>query len=65
MTVKALILGFDGLLTDTETTPLESRRWECVTVPDPHADPARFAHADLLLASAADLPLDAALARLP
>ncbi|GIM90826.1 HAD family hydrolase [Paractinoplanes toevensis] len=33
----------------------------CVAVPNPHADHARFAAADLLLRSAADLPLDAIL----
>jgi HAD superfamily hydrolase (TIGR01509 family) len=37
----------------------------CVAVPNPHADPARFGPADLLLTSAVDLPLDAVLARLP
>jgi putative hydrolase of the HAD superfamily len=37
----------------------------CVAVPNPHADHARFSGADLLLSSAADLPLDAVLARLP
>jgi putative hydrolase of the HAD superfamily len=36
----------------------------CVAVPNPHADHARFTAADLLLSSAADLPLDAVLARL-
>jgi HAD superfamily hydrolase (TIGR01509 family) len=30
----------------------------CVAVPNPHADHARFGAADLLLTSAADLPLD-------
>ena len=34
----------------------------CVAVPNPHADHARFAAADLLLTSAADLPLDRVLA---
>ncbi|WP_327003647.1 HAD-IA family hydrolase [Dactylosporangium sp. NBC_01737] len=33
----------------------------CVAVPNPHADHARFTAADLLLPSAADLPLDAVL----
>lgn len=33
----------------------------CVAVPNPHADPARFTAADVLLRSAADLPLDAVL----
>lgn len=36
----------------------------CVAVPNPHADHARFTTADLLLRSAADLPLDAVLAAL-
>ncbi|GAB3936600.1 HAD family hydrolase [Micromonospora vulcania] len=36
----------------------------CVAVPNPHADHRRFTAADLLLPSAADLPLDALLARL-
>ncbi|MDG4827434.1 HAD-IA family hydrolase [Asanoa sp. WMMD1127] len=36
----------------------------CVAVPNPHADRARFAAADLLLTSAADLHLDAVLANL-
>ncbi|MGI5522396.1 HAD family hydrolase [Micromonospora sp. CA-259024] len=36
----------------------------CVAVPNPHADHARFTAADLLLPSAADLPLDALLDRL-
>ncbi|SCF12869.1 putative hydrolase of the HAD superfamily [Micromonospora coriariae] len=36
----------------------------CVAVPNPHADHARFAAADLLLNSAADLSLDALLVRL-
>ncbi|MEU4476051.1 HAD-IA family hydrolase [Micromonospora sp. NPDC023888] len=36
----------------------------CVAVPNPHADPARFTTADLVVRSAADLPLDALLARL-
>jgi HAD superfamily hydrolase (TIGR01509 family) len=36
----------------------------CVAVPNPHADHARFAAADLLLASAADLSLDEVLATL-
>ncbi|MET8148054.1 HAD family hydrolase [Actinoplanes sp. NPDC049668] len=36
----------------------------CVAVPNPHADHARFAAADLLLSSAADLPLDRVLAKL-
>nr|BFE68609.1 hypothetical protein GCM10020092_019100 [Actinoplanes digitatis] len=36
----------------------------CVAVPNPHADPARFGAADLLLSSAADLPLDKILAKL-
>jgi len=30
----------------------------CVAIPNQHADPARFAHADLLLPSAAELALD-------
>ena len=30
----------------------------CVAIPNPHADPARFATADLLLSSAGQLPLD-------
>jgi HAD superfamily hydrolase (TIGR01509 family) len=30
----------------------------CVAIPNPHADPARFAAADLLLASAEQMPLD-------
>jgi putative hydrolase of the HAD superfamily len=120
VTVKALIFDFDGLLMDTETTLLESWRWEwrrhgleldmagffadhggdanepryaaraalpgteavafedtahgvaaahaaglgCVAVPNPHADDVRFTAADLLLASAADLTLDAVLAAL-
>ena len=33
----------------------------CVAVPNPHADPARFTSADLLLRSAVDLSLDAIL----
>jgi putative hydrolase of the HAD superfamily len=33
----------------------------CVAIPHPHADPALFTAADLLLTSAADLPLEAAL----
>jgi HAD superfamily hydrolase (TIGR01509 family) len=37
----------------------------CVAVPNPHADGARFTAADLLLSSAADLPLDAVLSALP
>lgn len=37
----------------------------CVAVPNPYADPGRFAAADLLLRSATDLPLDAVLGRLP
>lgn len=36
----------------------------CVGVPNPHADDARFTIADLLLPSAAAMPLDAVLARL-
>ncbi|WP_203790128.1 HAD family hydrolase [Paractinoplanes rishiriensis] len=32
----------------------------CVAVPNPHADHARFGAADLVVASAADVPLDAA-----
>ncbi|MEH1164041.1 HAD-IA family hydrolase [Micromonospora sp. CPCC 205539] len=36
----------------------------CVAVPNPHADHARFAAADLLLPSATDLSLDALLASL-
>lgn len=36
----------------------------CVAVPNPHADHARFAAADLLLASAAELSLDEVLAAL-
>ncbi|WP_431727360.1 HAD-IA family hydrolase [Verrucosispora sp. TAA-831] len=36
----------------------------CVAVPNPHADHARFTAADLLLTSAADLSLDAAMAAL-
>ncbi|MEV0731917.1 HAD family phosphatase [Polymorphospora sp. NPDC050346] len=36
----------------------------CVAVPNPHADHARFAAADLLLTSAADLSLDAVMAAL-
>ncbi|MEV4760064.1 HAD-IA family hydrolase [Micromonospora sp. NPDC049559] len=36
----------------------------CVAVPNPYADGSRFTAADLLLPSAADLPLDAVLARL-
>ncbi|MET7670547.1 HAD family hydrolase [Micromonospora luteifusca] len=36
----------------------------CVAVPNPHADHARFTAADLVLPSAADLSLDALLARL-
>ncbi|MET7705951.1 HAD-IA family hydrolase [Micromonospora sp. NPDC005413] len=36
----------------------------CVAVPNPHADHGRFTAADLLLPSAADLSLDALLARL-
>ncbi|GIJ43688.1 haloacid dehalogenase [Virgisporangium aliadipatigenens] len=36
----------------------------CVAVPNPHADHARFGTADLLLTSAADLPLDEVLAGL-
>ncbi|MEO3821205.1 HAD-IA family hydrolase [Plantactinospora sp. B24E8] len=36
----------------------------CVAVPNPYADRARFTAADLLLASAADLTLDAVLAKL-
>jgi HAD superfamily hydrolase (TIGR01509 family) len=36
----------------------------CVAVPNPHADHARFAAADLLLPSAADLSLDAVLGEL-
>lgn len=36
----------------------------CVAVPNPYAGHTRFAGADLLLAGAADLPLDAVLARL-
>lgn len=35
----------------------------CVAVPNPHADPARFGAAALLLTSAADLTLDAVLSR--
>ncbi|MEU8242911.1 HAD-IA family hydrolase [Actinoplanes missouriensis] len=34
----------------------------CVAVPNPHADHSRFTAAELLLASAADLPLDEVLA---
>ncbi|GAA3205945.1 HAD family hydrolase [Dactylosporangium siamense] len=37
----------------------------CVAVPNPHADHARFTAADLLLTSAAELPLDAVLTGLP
>jgi putative hydrolase of the HAD superfamily len=37
----------------------------CVAVPNPHADHTRFTAADLLLAGATDLPLDAVLTRLP
>jgi HAD superfamily hydrolase (TIGR01509 family) len=33
-------------------------RLRCVAVPNPHADPARFTAADVLLRSAADLPLN-------
>ena len=36
----------------------------CIAIPNPHADLSRFGAADLLLASAAELPLAAALARL-
>ncbi|MFI5914483.1 HAD family hydrolase [Dactylosporangium sp. NPDC051541] len=36
----------------------------CVAVPNPHADPARFTTAALILPSAADRPLDAVLATL-
>ncbi|MDR7273684.1 HAD family hydrolase [Catenuloplanes atrovinosus] len=36
----------------------------CVAVPNPHADPARFTAADLLLSSAADLTLDAVLEKI-
>ncbi|QKW13632.1 HAD family phosphatase [Verrucosispora sp. NA02020] len=36
----------------------------CVAVPNPHADHARFTAADLLLASATDLSLDAVMAAL-
>jgi putative hydrolase of the HAD superfamily len=36
----------------------------CIAIPNPHADPARFGAADLLLASAAQLPLAGALARI-
>ncbi|MFG1920075.1 hypothetical protein [Micromonospora sp. NPDC048898] len=36
----------------------------CVAVPNRHTDHARFTAADLVLPSAADLPLDALLARL-
>jgi HAD superfamily hydrolase (TIGR01509 family) len=37
----------------------------CVAVPNPHADRGRFAHADVVLGSAADVPLDAVLTGLP
>lgn len=36
----------------------------CVAVPNPHADPARFGAADVVLSSAADLRLDEVLDRL-
>jgi beta-phosphoglucomutase-like phosphatase (HAD superfamily) len=29
----------------------------CIAIPNPHADPARFGHADLILASAAEVSL--------
>jgi HAD superfamily hydrolase (TIGR01509 family) len=35
----------------------------CVAVPNPHTDPARFAAADLVLASAADRPLNEVIGR--
>ncbi|GAA3454666.1 HAD-IA family hydrolase [Dactylosporangium matsuzakiense] len=37
----------------------------CVAVPNPHADPARFTTAALVLPGAAAMPLDAVLAALP
>lgn len=37
----------------------------CIAIPNPHADPATFGSADLVLASAADLSLASALAKVP
>jgi HAD superfamily hydrolase (TIGR01509 family) len=45
-------------------TAAQAAGLRCVAVPNPHADPARFAAADLLLTSALDLPLDTVLDRL-
>jgi beta-phosphoglucomutase-like phosphatase (HAD superfamily) len=45
-------------------TAAHSAGLRCVAVPNPHADHARFAAADLVLASAADLSLDEVLAAL-
>jgi HAD superfamily hydrolase (TIGR01509 family) len=45
-------------------TAAQAAGLRCVAVPNPHADPARFAGVDLLLTSALDLPLDTVLDRL-
>jgi HAD superfamily hydrolase (TIGR01509 family) len=45
-------------------TAAQAAGLRCVAVPNPHADPARFAAADLLLTSALNLPLDTVLDRL-
>jgi hypothetical protein len=40
------------------------RRRSCIAIPNPHADPAGFAAADLVLSGAADVALADVLTRL-
>ena len=38
-------------------TAAQAAGLRCIAIPNPHTDPARFGHADLILASAAELSL--------
>jgi beta-phosphoglucomutase-like phosphatase (HAD superfamily) len=44
-------------------TAAQAAGLRCIAIPNPHADAARFGHADLILASAAELSLTEAVRR--